>query len=100
MSQKPCGRKRLTKANVVQSSNSATARLTELDKQRLELRSHVLSLREGERAMRELLSRQFAEPQASARHGPKPRRQSAGSKRKARVIKKARSKNVKRRQGR
>jgi Plasmid replication region DNA-binding N-term len=79
-----------------------TARLTELDKQRLELRSHVLTLREGEldsrlrdrdrtieelnlrlreitgalrkeQATREMLSRQIAELQTAARPNKKRR---------------------------
>jgi len=80
-----------------------SARLTELDKQRLELRSHVLTLREGEldsrlrdrdrtiedlnlrlrelsgalrkdQASRELLVRQIAELQSAAVSKRKPRR--------------------------
>ena len=107
-----------------------SARVAELDKQRLELRSHVLTLREGEldsrlrdrdrtieelnmrmrvltgslrkeEAARELLTRSMTKQQSAAR--PKPKlnhRESAGRKRKATTAKKALAKKVEKRKRR
>jgi hypothetical protein len=101
-----------------------SARLTELDKQRLEVRSHVLTLREGEldsrlrdrdrtiedlnlrllgltgalrkeQATRELLSGQIAELQTAARPRPRPK-QRQKSRSKERKVKTAKKTRSKR----